>query len=182
MSVPNVSWWFRVSGMVARLPLLCRVWQADFSRMLAAAAAGSDLVAGSCTNFTSRAIAPCCARKRRQVFVYGEYYSRQTPCAEGSKRVSGETVKYKILQEILDMWRFFSHGCWYGENGFGGGKEREWPNKRLHTTATALASFGIRTRPQCLGGFAGCVLPVRARLRLVKRSVSPYDTNSHTHK
>ena len=45
-------------------------------------------------------------------------------------------------------------------------------NKRLHTTATALASFGIRARRTCLGGYVGCVLPVRARLRLVKRSVS----------
>jgi hypothetical protein len=45
-------------------------------------------------------------------------------------------------------------------------------NKRLHTTATALANFDIIARRKCLGGCVGCVLPVRARLRLVKRSVS----------
>ncbi len=39
-------------------------------------------------------------------------------------------------------------------------------------TATALAHFGIIARPHGLGGFVGCVLPVRARLRLVKRGVS----------
>ncbi len=56
--------------------------------------------------------------------------------------------------------------------GVGGGYERVWPNKRLHTTATALASFGIIARLNGLGGVVGFVLPVRARLRLVKRSVS----------
>ena len=45
-------------------------------------------------------------------------------------------------------------------------------NKRLHTTATALANFGIIARRTCLGGCVSCVLPVRARLRLVKRGVN----------
>jgi len=53
-----------------------------------------------------------------------------------------------------------------------------WANKRLHTTATALASFGIIARRKCLGGCFGCILPVRARLRLVKRGVSDSGTNS----
>ncbi len=44
-------------------------------------------------------------------------------------------------------------------------------NKRLHTTATALAGFFLFFFSKRLGGFPGCVLPVRARLRLVKRGV-----------
>ncbi len=44
-------------------------------------------------------------------------------------------------------------------------------NKRLHMTATALRSFGIIARHKGFGGWAGCVLPVRARFRPVNRGV-----------
>jgi len=54
-----------------------------------------------------------------------------------------------------------------------GGAHRRSANKRLHMTVTALRSFWHNCPPSTFGDAPGCVLPVRARLRPVKRGVSP---------
>jgi len=45
-------------------------------------------------------------------------------------------------------------------------------NKTMHKTLPALRSFYIIARHNGFGGFAGCVLPVRARAGLVIVGVS----------